>query len=218
MNNAIRRILVGFLVSAWTVAAYAADLDAALSRMRESLAQRQAKELIVEFGQVDFGAWPAGEIKKTVDALELRGRAYFIVKEGRRAEADLKQALGIDAKNVAVWLTRGENYLRNLEDEAEALACFAEVTRITGASHGWQNLTATMFRAQILTDQVRPDEALAELKRLGDPSDLPAAWRLKALRAYGHAYASQGKDSEALAQFREALRVESETKRAAAKR
>jgi tetratricopeptide (TPR) repeat protein len=217
MSNIIKRILVGFLVSAWAFAAHAADPDAALSRMRELLAQRQAKELIVEFGPVDFSAWPAGEMKKTVDALELRGRAYFIVKEGRRAEADLKQALGIDPKNIVVWLTRGENYLRNLEDEAQALTCFEEVTRITGASHGWQNLTAALFRAQILTDQVRADEALAELKRLDDPSNLPATWRIKVLRAYGHAYASQGNDSEALAQFREALRVESETKRAAAK-
>jgi tetratricopeptide (TPR) repeat protein len=217
MNKTIRRILVGFLVSAWAVAAHAADPDAALSRMRELLAQRQAKELIVEFGQVDFSSWPTSEIKKTVDALELRGRAYFILKEGRRAETDLKQALGIDPNNTGVWLTRGENYLRNLEDDAQALAAFAEVARITGASHGWQNLTATLFRAQILTDQVQADEALAELKRLGNPSDLPATWRIKVLRAYGHAYASQGKDSEALAQFREALRVESETKRAAAK-
>ena len=107
MSNTIRQILFGLLISAWTVSAYAADPDAALSRMRELLAQRQAKELIVEFGPVDFGAWPAGERKQTVDALELRGRAYSILKEGRRAEADLKQALGIDPKNVVIWLTLG---------------------------------------------------------------------------------------------------------------
>lgn len=213
----IGRILVGCFVSALATIAQAADPDAVLSRMRDLLVQRQTKELIVEFGKVDFGAWPAGEIKKTVDALELRGRAYFILKEGRRAEADLKQALGIAPKNAAVWLTLGENYLRNLEDDAQALAAFEEVTRIMGSSQGWQNLTAALFRAQILTDQVRTDEALDQLKRLGNPSDLPTTWRIKVLRAYGHAYASQGKDSEALAKFREALLIESETKRAAMK-
>jgi hypothetical protein len=35
-------------------------------------------------------------------------------------------------------------------------------------------------------------------------------WRIKILRAYGHAYAAQGKEKESLEKFREALLIESQ--------
>jgi tetratricopeptide (TPR) repeat protein len=194
----------------------AVEPEAAVARMRELLAQRQPKELVAEFGPIDLRSWPAAAVEKTIAACELRGRAYLFVKDGRRAEADLRHALELAPENVVLRLTLGENYFRNLNDDAQALQAFGEVRQRLGASHGWQNLTAAVFRAQILTDGLQADQAIAELESLGEADKLPASWRIKVLRAYGHAYASQGREAEALARFREALQIEADAQRPAA--
>jgi tetratricopeptide (TPR) repeat protein len=212
MDQAIVRFIVGFFLIALAVTAPAADPDDALSRMRDLLGKHQAKELTVEFEKVNFSEWPSSMADKTAEALQMRGRAYLIVKDGRQAEVDLKQALSLAPKNAAIWITLGENYLRNLDNNAQALAAFDEVRRLRGASQGWENFTATLFSVQILTDQLQTDEAIALLEPLGDLSNLPTIWRIKMLRAYGHIYASQGKEPESLAKFREALQLESEAK------
>lgn len=215
MLKSIATLLVGFFLGAGALAVRAAEPEVTVSRMRDLLAQRKSQELLGEFGAMDFSAWPSSAANQTVDALHLRGRAYLNTKDGARAEADLKQALAIAPKNVALWLTLGENYQRNLNDDAQALAAFDEVHQIMGTAQGWQNLTATLSAVQILTDQVRPDDAIGRLQSLGDPNRLPTIWRIKVLRAYGHAYASQGRDAESLTKFREAWQIESEAQRAA---
>ena len=60
-----------------------------------------------------------------------------------------------------------------------------------------------------MTDQAKPDEALAVLKQYGDMEGMAPVWKIKMLRAYGHAYAAQGNEKESLAKFREALELES---------
>ena len=62
--------------------------------------------------------------------------------------------------------------------------------------------------ARIFTNQVKPDAALDVLQQYGEPADLAPSGRIQLLRAYGHAYAAQGKEQEALAKFREALQIE----------
>ena len=82
---------------------------------------------------------------------------------------------------------------------------------ITGANNmGWQPLTATVSLAKLYTDQVKLDAALEVLKPYGDLSQLPASWRIRLLRSYGHLYAAQGKEAESLAKFREALSLETQ--------
>ena len=66
-----------------------------------------------------------------------------------------------------------------------------------------------MAIARILTNQVKPDSALEVLNQVGDLAGMAPVWRIKMLRAYGHAYAAQGKEEQALAKFREALALES---------
>jgi hypothetical protein len=59
-------------------------------RMQNLLARRDFDELLEEFGEVDFGAWPfwsAGE------AFFARGRAYIATRQAERADADLRAAL-----------------------------------------------------------------------------------------------------------------------------
>lgn len=213
--NVITPLLISLLIAGWTCVANAADPDAVLTRMRELLSKYKSKELTVEFEKEDFSAWPASAAAKTVDALQLRGRAYMVVKDGPRSEADFKQALKIAPKNASTWLSFGENYFRNLDSDLKALAAFDEVRKITGESKGWERLTATLFSVQLLVDDLKTDEALALLQPFGDLRDLAPIWRIKMLRAYGHVYAAQGKEAESVAKFREALQVEAESQKPA---
>lgn len=97
-----------------------------------------------------------------------------------------------------------------MNDSEQALAAYQHAFTLTGKGNGWQPLTATIAIARLLTDQVKPDEALAVLQTYGDLTGMAPVWRIKMLRAYGHAYAAQGKDAESLAKFREALQLEAQ--------
>ena len=138
----------------------------------------------------------------------MRGQIYSFLKDGPRAEADLKAATKIAPSNAAIWLTLGDNYVNNLNHDEQALAAYRQAFAITGKGQGWQPLTATVSIARILTSQVKPDEALAVLGQYGDLAGMAPTWRIQLLRAYGHAYAAQGKEKDSLAKFREALQLE----------
>ena len=189
-------------------ARYTADPDAVLARMRALQQERKWKELIEQFGAEDFAAWPAAAKEKAGAALHLRGQIYSFLKNGARAEADLQAATKLAPNDSAVWLTLGENYVNNLNNDEAALAAYRRALAITGKGQGWQPLTATVSIARILTSQVKPDEALAVLGQYGDLSGMATTWRIQLLRAYGHAYAAQGKEKESLDSFCEALRLE----------
>ena len=187
-----------------------ADPDATLIRMRMLWQERKWKELIEQYAKDDFAKWPADVPLKAAEAFHLRGQVSAILKDGKQAEADLQAALKLTPRNAAFWLTLADNYTTNLNDDERALAAYRESIAITGRGNGWQPLTATIAIARLLTDQVRTDAALAELKTYGDMQGMAPGWRMRMLRAYGHVYAPQGKEQESLASFREALELESQ--------
>lgn len=187
------------------------DPDATLSRMKALHQARNWKELIEQFGTEDFSAWPADRSNQASEAFHLRGQIHSFLKDGPKAEADLKAALKLVPKNQAFWLTLADNYTNNLKDDEQALAAYRQAFAITGKGNGWQPLTATIAIAQLLTDQVKTDEALTVLKQYGDMEGMAPVWKIKMLRAYGHVYAAQGKEPESLAKFREALQLESQS-------
>ena len=170
---------------------------------------RQWKELIEQFGAEDFSSWPADMQDKASEAFHLRGQIYSFLKDGPKAEADLKTSVKLAPNNSAFWITLADNSTNNLQDDEQALAAYRQAFAITGKGNGWQPLTATIAIARLLTDQVKTDEALAVLKPYGDMKDMPPNWRIRMLRAYGHTYAAQGKEPQSLAKFREALELES---------
>ncbi|TXT35396.1 MAG: hypothetical protein FD138_1374 [Planctomycetota bacterium] len=187
------------------------DVDATLSRMKALHQDRKWKELIELFGTEDVSSWPADMPDKASEAFHLRGQIYSFLKDGVKAEADLKAAIKLAPKNPAIWLTLADNYTNNLKDDEQALAAYRQAFAITGKGNGWQPLTATISMARLLTDQVKTDEALAVLKQYGDMEGMAPVWKIKMLRAYGHVYAAQGNEKESLAKFREALELESQS-------
>jgi tetratricopeptide (TPR) repeat protein len=189
--------------------AVTAEREAKLVRLRTLVQDRRWHDIVQQFAQDDFAAWPAETARQASEALTQRGLAYSSLKEGRRAAADRGAAARLNPQNALAWMTLGDNYANNLHDEKQALAAYRQVLAITGTTNGWQSLSATLSIVRILTDQVKTEEALAALRPYDDLPSVAPVWRIRLLRAYGHVYAAQGKEQESLARFREALQLES---------
>jgi tetratricopeptide (TPR) repeat protein len=185
-----------------------AEREAQLVRLRTLAQERRWRDMVQQFEQEDFAAWPAENARQASEALTQRGLAYSFLKEGQRAAADLHAATRLDPQNALAWMTLGDNYANNLDDEHQALAAYRQSLAVTGTNHGWQSLSATLSIVRVLTDQVKTDEALAALRPYDDLPSVAPYWRIRLLRAYGHVYAAQGAEREALAKFREALQRE----------
>jgi len=183
------------------------NADRAIARMRQLYEKPRA--LIDEFQSEDIAAWPPEVADKAGEAFHRRGRAYSILKDGKRAEADLKMAVERAPRNELFWVSLAENYNGNLKDEQQALAAYRRALELAGASTHWLPLSATLSAAAILRNQGRYDEALQMLRRYKDLGTISKGWRVAMLRAYGHIYAGQAKEQESLAKFHEALELES---------
>jgi predicted negative regulator of RcsB-dependent stress response len=188
---------------------YTSDKDSIVARMRTLLQDRKYKDLLDQFGQEEFASWPVESSKLASEALHLRGQAFSALKDGSRAELDFKEALKRAPKGELIWFSLADNYTSNLNDDEQALAAYRQVLTLAGKSNGWLPISATLSIARLLIDQIRTDEALEVLKQYGNMDGMAPVWRIKMLRAYGHAYAAQGKEKESLAKFREALALES---------
>jgi tetratricopeptide (TPR) repeat protein len=176
--------------------------------MRQLHQQRRWKELVAQFAGEDFSKWPEGTARTAAEALHLRGQAYAALKNGKQVENDLKGSLRLDPQNGLVWHALAENYARNLASDDEALAAYRKVVEITGRTNGWLPISSTLEIARIQTDRVETDEALRTLETYGDAAAMPPTWKIRLLRAYGHAYAARGDEQASLAKFREALELE----------
>ncbi len=206
---AIRRVFIASVTLLTAAVAAAADNETTLARMRERFRDRQWKQLVDEFADLDVARWPAEQAEAAAEALHLRGQCYGFLQKGQQAEADLKGAVKLSPRNAPMWISLAEHYANNLQDYEQALAAYRQVYALTGKSNGWQPLTATVGMARCLTHQVKTDQALEVLQAYGDLSSLAPSWRIRLLRAYGHVYAARGQEAESLAKFREALELES---------
>lgn len=198
------------LVATLAVAAVAAEPEVALPRMEQLSKEYKSRELVAEFGDETFAGWPDTAAWK---ALQMRAQAHRALKNGARAEADFARAIELAPRNTMLWIDRGDNLQRNLGDDAGAMAAYGKVLEIAASNpRGWDTIAATIAMAQIRTDQVRPDEALALLAPFADVGGLAPVWQVKVLRCFGHVHAAAGREAESLAKFREALRIETDQK------
>jgi tetratricopeptide (TPR) repeat protein len=181
-------------------------LESGVAAMRRLHAQRQWRELVERFESEDFANWPADQ---AAEGLRLRGAARAALKDGQKAAVDLKAAIKLAPRSEAAWHALAENYSQNLRDDRQALTAYGQILMISGRNNGWLSITATLETARILTEQVKPDEAVQALDAHGDPAKMAPTWRIRILRAYGHAYAAQGDEQASLDKFREALKLES---------
>jgi len=150
--------------------------------INQLLSQGKAAEVIVEFGDEDISRWP---FWKRGDGYHLRGRAYSIMKDGAKAEADLRRAIEwISAPRTrdSVLLALAHNRQRNLGDEDGAFLAFqaivADLKRIGSADH----YGALQSIAKIQTQRGEYDQALSTLNR-ANLDQLRGTWREKILES-----------------------------------
>ncbi len=187
---------------------YTVDKQLGLKRMKALAQDRKWKDLTEQFSMENFNNWSDETPTIKSEAYYLRAQAYYFTKNGKDAEIDCKAGLALDPKNELLLLTLADNYANNLNDEEQALVAYRKIISHTGKTNGWLPISSTLAIARILTDQVKIDEALAVLDQYADNMTMAPVWRIKVLRAYGHAYAAQGKEKKSLEKFREALQLE----------
>jgi len=152
------------------------------AQMQNLLANFQAAEVVKQFGAEDFSKWP---FWKRGDGLHARGRAYSIIKNGDKAESDLRMALewiGDQRTRESVLLVLAQNRETNLKDDAKALEAYEAIlegkTRIGGADE----YAALQGIARIQTRRGQFDKALKTLHR-AEPDKLQGVWKTNIARS-----------------------------------
>jgi hypothetical protein len=152
------------------------------AQMQAMLDQGKAAQLIAKFASEDFSGWP---FWKRGDGLHRRGRAYFIIKAGDKAEADLRAALEFTSdprSRDAILLLTAQNRESNLQDDDKALETYRAIvegrTRIGGADE----YAALQGIARVLTKRGQFDEAMKTLERAGLPT-LQGVWKENILKS-----------------------------------
>jgi len=181
-------------------------LEAVSKKCRMNLLRENGKytELIAEFKGEDIENWPESV---RGDALYSRGTAYYKLKDGKSAEADLKKAVDYidDEYTMGIaWLTMGHNYRGNLKDDQKALEAYAQVINMMRG--GWCSLTAVISSSDILCKQGKFEEALQILGKV-DMKKHAGGNLCLLLSAHAEILAGQGKKAEAIAKLNEAITV-----------
>ena len=156
------------------------------------LANQKYRELVAEFKAEDIAHWPESS---RGGGFHGRGMAYYHLKDGKAAEADLRDALPYlrdEHTPGVVWLTLGNNYRDQLQDDQKALDAYAQAAKkLWNGSGYYYSLESVLASASILCKQGKPGEALRLLGEL-DMKKQKGDWAVKFLRAYGEALGLPG--------------------------
>ena len=163
--------------------------------MQSLLAQGKASEVIAQFGSEDLTRWP---FWKRGDGYYLRGRAYYIAKDGANAEADLTRALpwvSEPRSRDSLLLTLAQNRERNLGDDDRALEAFNAIVAGRERIGGADEYGALQGIARIQTRSGQYDEALRTLNR-ANPDKLQGTWRENILNSIEEVKKAKRKDAK----------------------
>ena len=152
------------------------------AQMQLLLQQRQASEFVSEFSEEDISLWP---FWKRGDGYHLRGRAYYLTKNGPQAETDLSNALpwiSDPRMRDPLLLTLALNRETNLSNDEGALEAFSTIVdgkKRIGSSNEYGALQGI---ARIQTRRGQFEEAIKTLKR-AHPEKLTGTWRETILKS-----------------------------------
>ncbi len=169
--------------------------------MQHLLDTAKAPQLITDFAKEDINAWP---FWKRGEGFAARGRAYFIAKSGKEAEADLTHALGWISeplKRADALLMLGQNRAGNLNDDEGALLRFHEIIDTETQLGSSAQFDAVHGIASILSKRGKHDEALATLKRV-DHGKVGGIWRDQFRLWIADALSAADRKGEALAAYK----------------
>jgi tetratricopeptide (TPR) repeat protein len=152
------------------------------AQMQHLLIQGKAPEVISQFANEDITQWP---FWKRGDGYRNRGRAYYITKDGAKAETDLSKALpwtSDPGARDAVLLMLAQNRERNLGDDARAYEAFDAIVSGRERIGDADQFSALQGIARILTKRGQFEEALKTLDR-ANPDKLEGGWKTNILKS-----------------------------------
>ena len=150
--------------------------------------------------------WPE---KERAEALRMKALSLSFSKMGAEADATLREAIQHQPNVPDWWILLGDNLKLNFTDRTtDERDAYQQALRLCGASLGWQRFTAAIALAKHHTDEANAAESLRILAPFNELSGIPRPWLVRIRRAQGHALASLGEDTAALAKFEEALQLE----------
>ncbi len=152
------------------------------AQMQHLLIQGKAPEVISQFANEDITQWP---FWKRGDGYRNRGRAYYITKDGAKAETDLSKALpwtSDPGARDAVLLMLAQNRERNLGDDARAYEAFDAIVSGRERIGDADQFSALQGIARILTKRGQFEEALKTLDRT-NPDKLEGGWKTNILKS-----------------------------------
>lgn len=171
-------------------------------RMEIMLANKKNKELIEEYGNEDISLWPENCAGK---GFYYRGEAYYLLKNGERAEADFHNAVkyGIRPEKLKAMRSRAYNFLKNLKDKEKALECFMDIAN-ADIPFSYVVGGAVQQAVGMLKKRRKYDEALQLLQGRDIDKLNNGYWKTILLLDYAEIYEAQGKKAEAVAKYKEA--------------
>jgi tetratricopeptide (TPR) repeat protein len=172
--------------------------------MRIMSAERKWKEIIDKFKDDIIDNWPD---EVAANAFHLRGGAYYNLKDGNKAEKDLKKAAELlteeNVKGLAL-IALGDTYQYLLKNDDLAIEAYRRVYKTAF----YKQCQAAISIAGIFQRQNKLDEAVTEMNRIDMKKVQSGYWRIAMLQAWGSVLGGQGKKSEAIAKYNEALNVD----------
>ena len=199
--------------------AKAIPLPAVSKKCRMTLLSGNGKygDLIAEFKAEDLVQWPES---MRGEAFFIRGMAFFQLKDGPAAVADLQKSLEYSRDTFTLrdiytpgiaWLRLGDTHRNLLKDDPKALEAYTEAIKLMNAGGGYYVMSAVRSAAQILCKQGKYDEAFEVFGKIDHHKNLEGPQVVDFYCEYGETLASQGKKAEAIARFNKALGIRGAT-------
>jgi tetratricopeptide (TPR) repeat protein len=182
--------------------------SAKTARIQNLLAERRFEDVITEFGDETFSQWPFWKIGEVSFA---RARAFFMIKYGKRTEADLQVALPFTSDSrtrMSILRLMGQNRESVLQDDEAALEAYRKITEAKTNTGSAEFFYGVQGAARILARRGEFDEAMKVLD-LAEAEKLSGTWRGSMLLARGHTLAAAKCKDEALVAYRAVMADES---------
>jgi len=180
------------------------------TQMENLLSQRNWDAVVERFGAEDFTKWPFTQVGAAALA---RGRAYYAVKAGEKADADLRLALEYTSDprtRLSVLRTIGSNAERVLENDDLALEAYRRIAASKTATGSAEYFTGLQGAARILTRRGEYDKALKVLDLI-DAEKIGGSWGATMLFTRAQTLETAGRKADALKDYRAVLTNEAAT-------
>lgn len=163
--------------------------------------QRKWKDVITLSESIDFQKWPESIRSQ---GYSFRGKAYYSLKNGEKALADINNAITYTTSSEArgdLYYLAGEIYSKLFNDDEKAVSFYQKMHK-AGRVDLSRQLQCILTTVKILKKQKKYTEAAKELARVKVPGGY---WSLQWLSSQADLLLDQGKKDEAVLKYKELL-------------